>query len=279
MNYENRIVAFIDILGFSALLDETVGKNGIDNEKRIDEVIRAYGMIRGIWDLDKRVGGQLVSTSSSKRVTIFSDTIVVTFRAEEPSEVFYTLLEIKWLIMRLLDHRILCRGAVSLGKLIHTDEYIFGPALVEAHLLESKAALYPRVILDRSVVETGATFKDSGHSRQEERKYVESLLEKDSDGMYYIDYFFKAQSELDDPDYDFPAYIDNLGEIIRKGLMASAHHSKVDLRIKYSWMRERYNRMVEIVTDKVSIKKMRNAGEIELADFYSELRKISPNKH
>lgn len=279
MNYEQRIVAFIDILGFRALLDETVAKDGTDDQKRIDEVVRAYTSIREIWELDKKSESLSLSTYSSKKVTIFSDSIVVSFKAEEPSEVFYTLLEIKWLIMRLLNHKILCRGAVALGKLIHRDEYIFGPALVEAYTLESKAALYPRVILDRNIVDTGATFKSQDHTSRQEREYVESLLEKDSDGMYYIDYFFKAQSELDDPEYDFPAYIENLGMIIRKGLMGSTHHTKADLRIKYSWMRERYNRMVEIATNKEAITRLRKSGEIELADFYSELKKISPGKH
>lgn len=278
MNYEQRIVAFIDILGFRALLDETVSKDGKDLPNRIDEVINAYESIREIWDLDKKSETINLKTYSSKQVTIFSDLIVVSFKAEEPSEVFFTLLEIKWLIMRLLNHRILCRGAVTLGKLIHKNEYIFGPALAEAYMLESKAALYPRVILDRNIVEAGATFKSKDHTSKQELEYVESLLERDSDGMYYVDYFYKAQSELDDPQYDFPAYIQNLGEIIRKGLMGSSHHSKADLRVKYSWMRERYNNMVEKVTSKNAVKGLKNAGELDLADFYSELKKISPGK-
>ena len=278
MNYEQRIVAFIDILGFRALLDETISKDGADISSRIDEVVRAYESIREIWDLDKKSESLSPSTYSSKQVTIFTDSIVVSFKAEEPSEVFFTLLEIKWLIMRLLNHRILCRGAVTLGKLIHKDEYIFGPALVEAYTLESRAALYPRVILDRNIVEAGATFKSKDHTSKQELEYVESLLERDSDGMYYVDYFYKAQSELDDPNYDFPAYIQNLGEVIRKGLMGSSHHSKADLRVKYSWMRERYNKMVEKVTSKEAIKALKSAGEIDLADFYFDLKKISPGK-
>ena len=48
MNYEQRIVAFIDILGFRALLDETISKDGADISSRIDEVVRAYESIREI---------------------------------------------------------------------------------------------------------------------------------------------------------------------------------------------------------------------------------------
>lgn len=278
MKYEQRIVAFLDILGFRSLLDETVDKDGNDIEEKINSVISAYQAIRDIWDLDN---GKVLSEfkkKDSKQVSIFSDSIVVSFKVEDPSQVFYTLLEIKHVIMLLLYRKILCRGAVAIGKFIHTENYLFGPALVEAYTLESKAAMYPRVILDNSVIEAGAKYSGQHNSRAE-KEYVQSLLEQDSDGMYYVDYFFKAQSELDDPEYDFPSYIDNLGEIIRKGLMASSHHSKADLRVKYSWMRERYNQMVEIVTDKNAVQELISAGEIELAEFYQKLKKISPNKY
>jgi len=279
MKYEQRIVAFIDILGFKSILDETVDKKEKDNEERIDFVISAYQAIRDIWDLDGESALLGIKAPESKQVTIFSDSIVVSFRVDESSQVFLTLMEIKLLIMRLLSRKILCRGAISIGKFIHTGNYLFGPALVEAYTLESKAAMYPRVILDRSVIEASAIAKSSHHSSIDEEEYVLSLLEQDSDGMYYIDYFFKAQSELDDPEYDFPEYINNLAEVIRKGLMGSSHHSKADLRVKYSWMRERYNRMVEIVTNKEKINQLRSSGLNELADFYQELKKISPNKY
>lgn len=279
MKYEQRIVAFIDILGFKALLDDTTDNKGNDDEEAINKLISAYEAIRDIWDLDKKSDYLDTKSSDTKKVSIFSDCLVVSFEVDQPSEVFFTLLEIKWLIMRLISRRILCRGAVSIGKFIHTDNYLFGPALVEAYTLESKAAMYPRVILDHTVIEAGADNGSSHHSFSQEQEYVQSLLELDSDGMYYIDYFFKAQSELDDPEYDFPEYINNLAEIIRKGLMSSSHHSKADLRVKFSWMRERFNTMVEIVTNKKSIERLKSSGELGLADFYSKLKKISPNKY
>ncbi len=279
MKYEQRIVAFLDILGFKSLLDETVDKDGNDIEEKINSVVSAYKAIRDVWDLDNGSGLAEYKKTDSKQVSIFSDSIVVSFKVEDPSQVFYTLLEIKHVIMLLLSRKILCRGAVSIGKFIHTENYLFGPALVEAYTLESKAAMYPRVILDNTVVEAGSKYSGMHHSATTEKEYVKSLLEQDSDGMYYVDYFFKAQSELDDPDYDFPSYIDNLGEIIRKGLMGSSHHSKADLRVKYSWMRERYNRMVEIVTDKKIVRGLISSNEIELAEFYQKLKKISPNKY
>ena len=181
--------------------------------------------------------------------------------------------------MRLLSRGILCRGGVSLGKFIHSDNYLFGPALVEAYTLESKAAMYPRVILDTNVIDAAAENRTLAHTTSDEIGYVYSLLERDSDGMYYIDYFSKAQEELDDPDYGFAEYIANLGDIIRKGLMASSHHTKVDLRVKYSWMRERYNRMVSQISENNYAEKLRKSGNVELSEFYEKLKQISPRKY
>ena len=73
-------------------------------------------------------------------------------------------------------------------KTYSQNEYIFGPALVEAYTLESRAALYPRVILDRNIVEAGAAFMIKDHTSKQELECVESLLERDSDGMYYVDF-------------------------------------------------------------------------------------------
>lgn len=276
MKYENRVVAFIDILGFKSLLDNTTTKDGGDNEDNINKLVKAYETIKDIW-VDDEIYGSL-SKPTSRKVSIFSDSIVVSFEVGEESQVFSTLLDIKHLIMRLVYRKILCRGAVAIGKFIHTNDFLFGPALVEAYTLESKAAMYPRIILDRDVIDVAARNKLSLHSSDDERKHVESLLEQDSDGMYYIDYFFKARTELDDPEYDFPEYIEILGDIIRKGLMGSSHHGKADLRVKYSWMRERYNRMVEIATDKKSISDLSSSDLPEVAEFYKKLKKISPNK-
>nr|WP_279077498.1 hypothetical protein [Hafnia alvei] len=279
MKYEQRIVAFIDILGFKSLLNDTLDKNGNDNEVKIDAIISAYEAIRDIWDLDQAPSHLNSGSTETKKISIFSDCLVVSFAIDQPGGVFSTLLEIKWLIMTLISKKILCRGAVSIGKFIHTDNYLFGPALVEAYMLESKAAMYPRVILDNTVIEAGAQNRNENHNFTEEQEYVQSLLEQDSDGMFYIDYFFKAQTDLDDPKHDFPDYIDNLADIIRKGLMGSSHHSKADIRVKYSWMRERFNNMVDIVTSKEALKRLKVSGEDELAIFYSELKKISPNKY
>lgn len=277
MNYQNRITVFIDILGFKDLLSETVGKKGEDDSEKIEEIFSAYKTIRDIWDLDKVESDFRKSISKkSKEITTFSDCLVISFEAHEKSEVFYTLLEVKWMIMRLVYRGILCRGAITYGKLIHTKEVLFGPALAEAYILESKAALYPRVILHKDIIDLAGKAPSFQHNSEQEKEYVESLLEKDSDGMYYIDYFAKAQEELDDPQYGFPDYIEKIGIKIRKGLMGSSSVFKSDLKVKYRWMKERYNKLIDDVQNPRFLKTLENSGEYELADTYRAFKKINP---
>src|SRR5690606_9220805 len=134
--YQDRVVIFIDILGFKELLNETIDKEGKDNIEGINKLIEAYKSIRDVWDLDKVTSGNNIlkkTLKKDKQITIFSDCIVISFPAAEKSEIFYTLLEVKWVILRLISKGILCRGAISYGKLLHNDKFIFGPALVEAY--------------------------------------------------------------------------------------------------------------------------------------------------
>jgi len=112
---------------------------------------------------------------NSKTITTFSDCLVISFKAIEKSEVFHTLLEIKWMIMRLIYRGILCRGAITYGKLIHTDEVLFGPALTEAYILETKVALYPRVILHKDIIDLAGKAKSSHHTSELEEEYVQSF--------------------------------------------------------------------------------------------------------
>lgn len=154
--YENRVVAFVDILGFKDILARTVDKDNKDIEPQIEKVIDAYNSIRDLFKLDEANSNNDPVLNKfkvkSKIVTTFSDSIVISFLQEEPAEIFYTLYDLQWMIMRLIHRGILCRGALTYGKMIHTDEFLFGPALVEAYEMEGKAALYPRIIVSEELI-------------------------------------------------------------------------------------------------------------------------------
>jgi len=242
MSYEDRVVCFLDILGFQNHVVATINSDGTEAKDRTELLIAAFENIRDILDIDRP------EDRKGKEVTQFSDSIVISFRATEESGVFYALLDIMWVQVNLVLRGILCRGAVARGKLVHTSKILFGPGMVDAYVLESKAALYPRVILDESIIKLGVMAHARHHLPEHEEKSITSLLEKDSDGMYYINYITGAQSELDDPELDYPSYLHSLQKIVALGITAK----DPSVVVKYRWLREKLQPHVESIKTRVA---------------------------
>ncbi len=275
MNYSKRVIAFIDILGFKKMIQETTDSHGQDNPEKIDEVYNCYKIIENVLDVGDTVElGIDKIERGDKRISIFSDTIVISFNLKTEGEIFYTLLNLQLLIINFIDKGILCRGAVGFGKLIHDENIIFGPALVSTHLLESKAALYPRIILDRKIIELATRHQDEINAQEDQEYIMNELLSKDTDGMFYVDYFAKTMAEFDEPIIGFPKYVKKLADVIRSGMRGSSHFSKADLRIKFSWMKEKYNSMINDIRQGNFIEEVEQRHGSEIADVYRDLNII-----
>jgi hypothetical protein len=229
MNYEERVICFIDILGFKHLVDSTINSDGEEEKSKTDLLILAFKQIRYLLDIDQP------ETREGNEVTQFSDSIVLSFPYNTESGVFHALLSILWVQMALVNNEILCRGAMVRGKLLHTPKYLFGPGLVNAYLLESKASLYPRVILDQDIIDLGVAAHAKHHRPEHEKESIMNLVKKDSDGMYYIDYITSGQSELNDPYFDYPEYLYKLQQIVTNGIISR----DPSIVVKYQWIREK----------------------------------------
>ncbi|MDP4209894.1 MAG: hypothetical protein Q8928_13865 [Bacteroidota bacterium] len=265
MEYEHRIVCFIDILGFKNIIAKTINSDNDDVEHEIEKINKLFLLAREILNIDKEN-----RISKTKVITQFSDSIVISFVVDERSEVFFTLLEILHLIINFIYEGILVRGGIAYGKLIHTDKILFGPGLNAAYETESKAALYPRVILDKTVVEIGKRFHAEGSNSTYEEESIMNIITKDTDDMYYIDYIHKAQSELDEPDLDMPEYIERLRQIIK----SNQNIDSPDIKVKTGWLINKFNNLIESATNEAFIERLRRTESYELVDYYSNLEKI-----
>jgi len=138
LNYEERVILFLDFLGFRELIDDT-----IENPSRIQEITDAIDHLAEIADETEFYPTQ--------RVTQFSDSMVVSYAVHERSAVFELLNDIAFCLVDLVERGFLLRGAVTCGDLLHTKKHLLGPAMVRAYELESKCARFPRVIIDENV--------------------------------------------------------------------------------------------------------------------------------
>lgn len=235
-NYENRIVLFLDILGFKKIIEETEDKNE-------EDVNKTLFLIDTIKEMKEVVN--VNSSSTSKNVTQFSDSIVVSFAENDVTEIKNFFYDLQRLVAKLLARGILCRGAISYGKLYHKNDLVFGPALVDAYETESQAALYPRIILDQSLLDI-MKYQYSFRDSHEYRKVlfnsdVQSYLKIDSDDKLYIDYFTGSMRFFTDEEL-FEVYA-NLRRIIINGL----RYKNPGIKIKYGWMKNKYNKLPEFL--------------------------------
>lgn len=257
MSYEKRICCFIDILGFRHHITETVANSGEDNNKKIES-------IKHILELAKKMtddGG----FSKSKIVTYFSDSIVISYDFKEPSQLYHTLIDLLYLSFELANQGYLVRGGVTIGKLIHTPEYIFGPAMVKAYDLESKNALYPRIIVEREVVDIATNYRTDNHSLEDERKYIYDILSEDDDGYLYVDYITNASSEFNDMEYDLYDYILRL-----KSFLDNFENQKEDVKIRLKWLKNKINQHIILIHKNIESAKI----DVELRDYFRTLELI-----
>ncbi|MEO9484386.1 MAG: hypothetical protein ABJG47_13095 [Ekhidna sp.] len=234
MKYENRIVLFLDILGFEGIISKTVEKE-IDDEEKISDLYQVLSLIR--------FQNDDVPNTKSKVITHFSDSLVVSFREDDVGEFIVFFREILDLVTKLIRHGILCRGGISHGKLYHSDELLFGPALIDAYQTESRAALYPRIILDRHTVDLlHSNYQERVTGSIEQMRFdpkVRSILTRDTDEKLYIDYFEGALTLFQDK--TLVSYFKQL----RKIIVGGQRFTKPDVKVKYGWMKNKFNKFLK----------------------------------
>lgn len=144
--YSLRYVAFLDLLGFKTLVDQSDS-----NQEILDKINLALEYTAGI--RQDNYEGAMSLAKIDKHVTVFSDSIVISYATTMPGGGFQVLMDLVYICNDLLGIGIPVRGGVTVGKLIHDESKCFGPAMVDAYLMESEKAKYPRVIIDKKVLE------------------------------------------------------------------------------------------------------------------------------
>ena len=230
--YEDRIVAFIDILGFS---DMVAGTEADVHKLRhlttaLDEL---YNKI-WLWEAD--------GSYSPFAFTQFSDSIVISSLADSPDS-FEMLMQLLIGIMELVDkYDILVRGGIARGSLIHDTTMLVGPAMVRAYELESKKAVYPRIILEKGLKEQlEADVEDyiKNHLHLPEVPEQNNLFKTDDDGWCYLNYINPPSCyniELGQRDH-----LKALENLAKKGLQSTDDR----IRTKYKWLQNKVEKARE----------------------------------
>ena len=183
---EERLVAVIDILGYTQMTQES--NSSIDMQRKILLAQELFKRERGFLDKYRNL---------DKEISSGSDTIVFSYRKSR-SALFCLLMDIIHFQFRMLAEGFLVRGGISMGKMKHddSDSVFVGPGYIQASCLEKKAD-FPRVIIEEETIRRLFEEWPSLHSPEEEMNYINRLIAQDvDDGYFYVD-FLRANSEFD----------------------------------------------------------------------------------
>lgn len=245
LDYEEQLVAFVDILGFSSL----IGK--IEEDEKLHKTLH--------WALShissyKKTSEMENTAHSDLEVSVFSDCIVVT---SDVSNFHGVIWAIGWLQAQLLGGGILTRGGVSTGKVHHSKGILYGSGMLNAYRIENSAAVYPRIVLDPVF------------AAQLPENYKSVFLSLDLDGLYYIDPFtFNGSvgdiTALVEDGWDpHEVYLDEVGRHIENGITSA---QRVDHRSKWTWLSVRH-----AIAKDVYLK----TGETKLTQIWKDAEQVN----
>jgi hypothetical protein len=146
-------------------------------------LLRNVAALRGEFDIagtPTQTGNQVTVRPA---VSTFSDHIVISYPIESLGadvSVGMVLMMANRLIGAIASEAmklsLLIRGGATVGPLHHSSGVIFGQGLVEAHQLESRVAIYPRVVVSRRIYSN---------------PHLTSItVLEDADGIRHLNYFF-----------------------------------------------------------------------------------------
>ncbi len=178
--YQKKLIVFLDILGFSNIVEESVNK-----PSRIWEIwdfldISAH-LLNGISNYDIKIYDV---DPKQYRYYAFSDSIMVTCPYKSYIDFLVLCSFLMYYQYKLWSKKTFLRGVIVLDDLYEekseNKEIVFGPGIIKAYNLEESLARWPRILIDDSVLCT-KTVADKQYDSIE-------YLQTDSKGLTFVDY-------------------------------------------------------------------------------------------
>lgn len=176
---EGRLVAYIDILGFSSAI-----LNGSEDVKN-----GATFLIQKLYHFDQKreylIENQSIQDMSLEITSVSDSIIISTPRPKANEHLVFTLIKLCGYTAKmqaeLLESGFLSRGGITSGKLIHQSSLVVGEAICKAVNLEKNVAKkygIPAVIVDEELIKE---FLEVGRnlSHQHATKFPDHIFDVD----------------------------------------------------------------------------------------------------
>lgn len=252
ISYEQRLVAFIDILGFK----DIVRQSERDSTK-VQLLFSALTYLKDWetsdkWDLKyvaieedaQKKGVENFDIRGNTNSTSFSDSVVVSVRVNNNvNEMASTLIiNLAYIGAILMEQGILFRGALTIGNIVHRDNgMVFGHGLIDAYLLESKSAKYPRIILSDKLISELNYPLEHKKFRFPYHQYI-SRFEDGCVGFHQMIYYQVIDSWIEMTKEKMSTSLENIRKTIIAGLDSNMENPEIFE--KYRWLKDQYNELI-----------------------------------
>lgn len=234
--FEQRFIAFIDILGFSDLVKEMTKHVDLfgsvrDALKHLDDQSRSFREYR-----QKRRNRTMANGTpvGDFQMAAFSDCCVFS----DSYAAWRVIDAVQALGSRFLRDGILTRGAILKGKAYHNGGVLFGPGIIDAYKRETGVAIYPRIIVSDDL------YEDLWGYHQE--VWGEQLLQQDHDGLWFVNLLVPSLSSWT-PLLDPTAPKDTRSHLeqVRWGLINAQKRAQGNPAhvARVTWLVHKYNRV------------------------------------
>lgn len=208
IEYQDKFVAFIDLLGFRQIVMRTSRHAGRadDNGFRKDTLGKVHSALASVPEDDYRdlfssvyLDGKGDPETLKLGVAGFSDTLI--FWCEPTCETFGLLVHAVFQTVREFTLRgFYCRGGIKLGELLIDNPEIngkrrsapvmFGPAFIQAYDLEQRQAQEARIIFCNDSTKALRQYRETAKTSQPAlAKFFDDYLFQSQDGPWQIDIF------------------------------------------------------------------------------------------
>ena len=218
--YEDKIVAFVDIMGMKQLI--------INSQQPSD--LFMYTAITATW--------KNCPFAKEFKIISFYDCMYIIADKDKITELFWLLAHFSHCMLfddstKTMDetnnsctaiqikhcHKI--RGGITFGKVFTFDTAVFGSAAIKAYALESKEAVYPRILIDSDAFDKSL--------------FSHEYIVQDTDNKYYFD-FMKFNLLNNNPQIhnNFP-FVKTLIEFVNQEIQEAFSRSDAKLIGQLEW--------------------------------------------
>ncbi|WP_186082868.1 hypothetical protein [Burkholderia gladioli] len=166
---KQHFVAFLDLLGFKEMVAADIAG---EKQQYLAKLFRCHQSAAVIFKDDPAC-----------TITQFSDSIVVS-KPFDPGSFSWFVRHVAEFQRLLLDEGLLCRGGIAVNKHFSNGTFTFSAGLIDAYLIESSFARYPRVVVSPDVIDL--LFPD--------REGIPASLVEEDDGLFFVDYIGVTKS-------------------------------------------------------------------------------------